>query len=150
MAFSNLSMLGGGNRKKSLVNSWMFPSVPARFLPTSINGVNPTYSPWPTAGPKTFSVSNNGIGNYIINGKSNTTLSLKRGLTYTFNINAEGHPFWINTISTLGTDYAFNDGVTNNGASSSTLTFVVPNNAPSKLYYNCQYHITMAGIINIA
>ena len=31
---SNLFMLGGGNKKVALVNSWNWPSIPARFLPT--------------------------------------------------------------------------------------------------------------------
>jgi hypothetical protein len=167
MAFSNLSMLGGGNRKKSLVNSWMFPSVPARFLPTSINGVNPTTptfttgtrtprptttptpTPTPTAAPNTFNVTNNGSGNYLINGSSNPTLSVTEGQTYFFNINAPGHPFWIKTVSSIGTGNAYNEGVTNNGASNSTITFVVPYDAPSTLYYNCQFHSSMAGIINV-
>jgi len=39
---SNLFMIGGGNKKPALVNSWNWPSIPARFLPTSKTGVNPT------------------------------------------------------------------------------------------------------------
>jgi len=47
--------------------------------------------------PTVFNVTNNGSGNYVINGVSNPTLELVRGQTYTFNVSASGHPFWIKT-----------------------------------------------------
>ena len=97
----------------------------------------------------TFNVTNNGSGNYLINGNSNPTLSLVKGETYTFNINASGHPFWIKTASSIGTSNQYNSGVTNNGTSNGVITFVVPQNAPSTLYYNCQFHISMSGQINV-
>jgi len=96
-----------------------------------------------------YSVSANGSSNYVIDGNSNPTLTLVRGLTYTFNVNASGHPFWIKTVATTGTDNQYNDGVTNNGTQSGTITFVVANNAPSTLYYICQYHGGMVGTINV-
>ena len=99
--------------------------------------------------PNTFNVTNNGLSAYIINGQSNPTLSLTEGETYTFNINAINHPFWIKTVSSTGTGNQYNDGVTNNGTDNGIITFIVPYNAPSTLYYNCQYHISMAGTINI-
>ena len=37
----------------------------------------------------------------------------------------------------------------NNGASNGILTFTVPSDAPSKLYYICQIHNGMTGVINI-
>jgi hypothetical protein len=96
-----------------------------------------------------YSVSTNGASNYVIDGNSNPTLTLVRGVTYTFNVNASGHPFWIKTVATTGTDNQYNDGVTNNGTQSGTITFVVANNAPSTLYYICQFHGMMVGTINI-
>jgi hypothetical protein len=102
-----------------------------------------------TAAPNTFNVTNNGSSNYIINGVSNGTLSVTEGQTYTFNINASGHPFWIKTVSSTGTGNAYNDGVTNNGTDNGTITFVVPYDAPSTLYYNCQFHSSMTGTINV-
>jgi len=48
---------------------------------------------------KVYAVSANGSSNYVINGSSNPTLTLVRGETYTFNVNATGHPFWITTAS---------------------------------------------------
>ena len=114
---------------------------------TPTNTITPTVTL--TSDPYTFNVTNNGASNYIINGASNPTLTLIEGQTYTFNINSIGHPFWIKTQISTGTANAYNDGVTNNGIDNGVITFVVPYNAPSTLYYVCQFHISMAGNINI-
>jgi len=97
----------------------------------------------------TYSVTNSGSGAYLIDGQPNPTLSITEGQTYIFNINASGHPFWIKTVSSTGTGNQYNDGVTNNGTDNGTITFIVPYNAPSTLYYNCQYHSAMAGTISV-
>lgn len=99
--------------------------------------------------PSRYEVSNEGTGAYIINGVANPTLELVQGEVYTFVISAPGHPFWIKTVNSTGTANAYNTGVTNNGTDSGTITFIVPFGAPSTLYYNCQYHSAMAGVINI-
>lgn len=109
----------------------------------------PTTTTTTTVEPNTFNVTNNGSGNYVINGESNPTLNITEGQTYTFNILAIGHPFWINTVNSIGTGNAYNDGVTNNGTDNGTITFVVAYDAPSTLYYNCQFHSSMAGTINV-
>lgn len=80
---------------------------------------------------------------------ANPTLSLTRGLTYTFIISAPGHPFWIKTIQGAGTGNAYTTGVTGNGTDNGTITFVVGAGAPSTLYYNCSAHSPMFGVINI-
>jgi hypothetical protein len=97
----------------------------------------------------TFTVTNSGASAYTIDSASNPALTLQRGGTYTFNVSATGHPFWIKTAQTTGTGSAYNTGVTNNGADSGTITFTVPNDAPSTLYYICQFHGAMTGTINI-
>jgi subtilisin family serine protease len=102
---------------------------------------------------QSFSVGNNGSSNYTFSGAaagSNPTLNLVQGATYTFNISAVGHPFYIKTVNSTGTGNAYNTGVTNNGTANGTLTFTVPFGAPSTLYYNCQFHSSMAGTINIS
>jgi hypothetical protein len=86
---------------------------------------------------------------WIIGIQANPTLNLTRGLTYTFTISAPSHPFWIKTIQSTGTANAYNTGVTNNGTDSGTITFVVSAGAPDTLYYNCQFHPLMFGVINI-
>ena len=117
--------------------------------PTPTLTSTPTPTPTSTTDPNTFNVTNDGSSNYLINGQSDPTLTLTEGQTYTFNVNATGHPFWIKTVSSTGTGNTYNSGVTNNGTDSGTITFVVPYDAPSTLYYNCQFHSSMAGIINI-
>ena len=79
----------------------------------------------------------------------NPTIYLYRGLVYHFNINAAGHPFYINTVNGTGTSNAYNAGVTNNGTQSGVIRFEVPMDAPQTLYYNCQYHGAMNGTIVI-
>jgi hypothetical protein len=98
----------------------------------------------------TFAVTNVGAGAYSIDGNSNPTLNLVRGNTYTFSVNASGHPFWIKTAAVTGTSSAYNDGVTNNGVAVGTISFTVPNDAPSTLYYICQIHSSMQGVLSIS
>ena len=102
------------------------------------------------AGSRSYTVTNSGSGAYVIDGSNNPTLNLLRGFTYTFNINASGHPFYIKTAQTTGTGNQYTSGVTGNGTQSGTLTFAVPYNAPSTLYYICQYHSAMKGTISIS
>jgi hypothetical protein len=119
--------------------------------PTNTPTQTPTNTPTPTSttASNIFNVTASGSSAYIINGQSDPTLTLTEGQTYTFNVNATGHPFWIKTVSSTGTGNAYNSGVTNNGTASGTITFIVPYDAPSTLYYNCEFHSSMAGIINI-
>jgi plastocyanin len=88
-------------------------------------------------------------GKYIINGEENPGIWAARGQTYTFEINAEGHPFWIKTEMTVGSENAYNEGVKNNGTEVGTITFTVPSDAPKKLFYVCEFHNTMQGEIEI-
>lgn len=96
-----------------------------------------------------FNVTASSSLNYTINGESDPTLTLVRGFSYTFNINASSHPFWIKMAQGTGTGNAYNDGVTNNGENVGVITFDVPNDAPDTLYYNCQFHSGMTAPINI-
>jgi hypothetical protein len=95
----------------------------------------------------TFTVTAAG-GIYVVNGTNNPVLTMYRGQTYTFNINASGHPFYIQTSAgSYSSTNVYSNGVTGNGTN--TLTFVVPNNAPSTLYYVCEIHSNMGNQINI-
>jgi len=100
---------------------------------------------------KIFYVSNSGISAYIFNGitGSNPTITLVRGVEYRFELSASGHPFYIKTTQTTGPASAYNVGVTNNGDDSGSIVFAVQVDAPNTLYYNCQFHSEMAGVINI-
>lgn len=88
-------------------------------------------------------------GKYIIDGSPNPILVLVRGREYVFNVDAEGHPLWIKTSPELGAvdDYPY--GVTNNGTDRGEVMFRVPNEAPSKLYYVCEFHETMRNEIRV-
>ncbi len=98
-----------------------------------------------------YFVTNNGNLSYQFSGISdiNPSLTFQRGDTVVFNVVAEGHPLWIKTVAVTGTDNAYNNGVTNNGADNGTITFVIPDDAPTVLVYQCQNHTLMNGLINI-
>ena len=99
-----------------------------------------------------FTVTNNGAGSYSVNGTQSATLTLSRGVTYTFNINAPGHPFYIQTSGNgYNASNVFSSGVslTSGTRDSGVITFQVPQNAPDILYYQCQFHSSMYGQINI-
>ena len=95
-------------------------------------------------------LTNSGSGAYVIDGANNPTLTLVRGQTYFFTVNATGHPFWIQTVSGgYSAGNVYNTGVTNNGTASGGITFTVAAGAPSTLYYYCQFHSSMGGTISI-
>ena len=101
-------------------------------------------------GGATYTVVNGGASNYTINGTANPTLNLLRGFIYYFSVAATGHPFWIKTAQVTGTGSDYTSGVTNNGIENGTVIFQVPFDAPSTLYYICQYHGSMTGVISIS
>ena len=107
--------------------------------------------PTGSSGGITFTVTNSGAGAYVINGASNPTLSVIRGHRYVFNVNATGHPFWIQTSSgAYNAGNVYSTGTTNLGAQNGTIIWEVPFDAPSTLYYVCQYHSAMAGSISVS
>ena len=86
----------------------------------------------------------------------NPIVTLYRGNTYKFNVNAKGHPLWIMTepykdkLSADGsTSTLYTTGVTNNGTADGTVTFTVPTSAPDTLYYQCGNHDAMYGVLQI-
>jgi hypothetical protein len=101
-----------------------------------------------TAVSADFSVVNNGLSAYTINGQNNPGLTLQRGKTYTFDVNASGHPFWIKTVQGNGSSNGYS-GTANNGTQVGTVTLTLPSNAPGTLFYNCQIHAAMTGIITV-
>lgn len=84
-------------------------------------------------------------GKYVINGVTTGSLSLEKGMTYTFtNSSNSAHPFRLSQTMdgthSGGTIYSL--GVTYSG---NILTFVVPSTAPATLYYYCTVHAAMGG-----
>ena len=111
-----------------------------------------------------YTVSHQTVGAYTFTGDSeadNPTLGpMYRGGTYTFTLDSTlaNHPFYLTTDN--GTGFIANayvgeytTGVTgtrgNGQPGYDTLTFVVPYNAPSTLYYQCGVHSPMRGAIRI-
>ena len=94
----------------------------------------------------TLTVVNSGSAGYSIDGGSlNAPITLCRGSTYTFSINAPGHPFYIR--KEMGG--AYDSGITGNHQSVGELVFAVPSDAPSTLLYQCDIHEWMVGAIVI-
>jgi len=109
----------------------------------------------PADNTPTFAVTAPDSGRYQFDGAGtdsddNATLYLYRGFTYKFAVNSSGHPFHIQTSSgAYNASNLYTDNVTNPGTQSGTITWTVQMDAPSTLYYVCQYHSAMAGTINI-
>lgn len=96
----------------------------------------------------------NGTSDYTFTGpglsgaQNDPSLYLQRGKTYKFVNGMGAHPFQIQLTSGQG-GTAYNNGVTNNGTSSGTVTIEVRQDAPDILYYQCTSHANMGGILNI-
>jgi hypothetical protein len=129
------------------------PALPKIMISSADNSVQRIYYGVEGEGAATYTVTNDGTTSYLINSAPNPILTLQKGGTYTFNVSTfdgeGGLPFWIKTSQVTGTSSSYDTGVTNNGTENGTITFTVPNNAPSTLYYICQYNDLMTGIINI-
>ena len=101
-----------------------------------------------------ITVRSSGYSNkYYVDGTETKSLSLKEGYTYYFNVedsSTNNHPLFVGTTSGGG-NYSneYSSGVTYSRATNGTLTFTVPTDAPSTLYYNCGLHSSMGGLINI-
>jgi hypothetical protein len=96
-----------------------------------------------------FGVTSSGSSAYTFSGATtgnNPTLTLQKGKTYRFDVNASGHPFMIR-VSSGGSSYT--NGVVNAGTQSGAVYFTVPDDAPTSLVYQCSAHAAMVGTINI-
>ncbi len=121
-------------------------TTPTTTAPTS----TPTTTP-PTSTPNTtFNVTNIGSTSYVINGQTNPTLTVTRGVTYTFAVNVSGHPFWLQTQSgAYNSNIIYSSGVVGGGSTVGTITWRVPNDAPSTIFYVCKWHPSQNGQINV-
>jgi len=124
------------------------------------NGTGSNILPIPENHQRVYTIVNSGsIGFKFddVNNSLNATLTLIRGVTYKFNVDATDefgglfYPFWIRTaqIADIGTKYDYNKGVINNGDSTGTITFTVPYDAPNTLYYVADNNSVMGGKLNI-
>ena len=80
----------------------------------------------------------------------NPPLKLYKGQTYTFNISSPGNPFSFMTKRSTGTVYRYiTDNINNYGVTNGSITFTVPLDAPSVLYYQSETDIDLGGSISI-
>ena len=109
-----------------------------------------------TSSTYSITVTAQSSSNYILSGTdqngdvsgNDPSVSAKVGDTLNFNLNSPGHPFYLIKVSNGGTDSNnLIDGVTNNGASSGTISWT-PSEAGT-YYYICEYHPSMLGTITI-
>ena len=133
-------------------------SVAINFNPTRlINNIVGTSNTSLSAKTYNINVNNLGTASYNISGTdrdgrllgSNESVSIMKGDTVNFIVNASGHPFWINTTNTTGTGSSVTTGVTNNGSESGTVSWDTTNITAGTYYYNCQNHVTMNGVITV-
>lgn len=110
----------------------------------------------PTLVQSTFRVSGTSVPNhyYFDIGAlgDDPPLTLIRGYRYEFNINVPGHPFWLQ--SSAGAYNPSNvltsaTGVYNNGTSNGRISFIVPYNLSSPIYYVSQNNSSMSGTITL-
>ena len=80
---------------------------------------------------------------------ANPRLTLYRGQTYKFKINAVGYPFCIKSNPIAGPSYFYNSGVSNQLTENGILEFTVPHEAPSLLFYLNNNDINTVGMIDI-
>jgi hypothetical protein len=96
----------------------------------------------------TINVTNQLASAYLFNGSNpNGTITLVRGQTYTFQVNATGHPFHITTAPGLPVQDSTDPGISGNGTASGPVTFAVSSSTVSQLAYQCGVHTAMFGTI---
>ena len=69
---------------------------------------------------------------------NNPTITLYRGQTYIFDVNAPRNSFYIRSSVIDGMSSNYTKGVTNSGTQNGKVTFTVPFDAPDVLYYQSQ------------
>lgn len=123
---------------------------------STVSGPAGPTGPQRTSKTYTVTVANDGVQNrYYIDSVKQDTLHLIRGQKYVIDVSdstTDTHPFYFQTTDNTGGYDAgnlYSSGVTNNGATTGTITFVVPYDAPSTLYYRCGAHSGMGGTISI-
>jgi hypothetical protein len=97
----------------------------------------------------TFNVVNSGTVSYVINGATNPTLTVVRGYSYFFSVNASGSHFFLKTAQGIGLANQYGLGVTNNGDDVGGILWTVDAGAPSTLYYQSQENSGQTGTINV-
>ena len=79
----------------------------------------------------------------------NADIEISRGDVLTFELNAQGHPFWIKTKEGTGQDNAVSSGISGvgQGETSGVLIWDTTRIEEGTYYYQCEYHAAMVGKI---
>ena len=152
---ANLTSLNASELSSGTVPDGRFPATLPTISGENLTNVNAVFAT--KAGIATYTsswaVTANGSSHYRFAGPGNLstqddpTIYLVRGQQYEFDLNASGHPFLIR-VGSGGTEYT--DGVTTVGNNQTgKIRFDVPMDAPSELFYQCQYHSGMFGKFEI-
>jgi hypothetical protein len=137
-----------------------------QVMPTTNRAGFPQHAGAAYGDPKTYNISvgNSGSGAYTMSGTdrngavsgSNPTITIHRGDTVNFNVNASGHPFYIKTsgAGTGTTNQVQYPTASGQGTQSGTVTWSPNQRTPSttggeSFKYICQYHSAMQGTINV-
>jgi len=120
--------------------------VPSSITPPSLVAPTISYTVGTTTGAYVFTGTRAG---------NNPDLGpMRRGGTYTFDLTATGHPFYLTTDN--GTNYVagsyvgeYTTGVTGSRNETGQLVITVDASAPDTLYYQCGVHSAMRGTIQI-
>ena len=90
-----------------------------------------------TNSARTIKILDNSNADYVIDGANDPTLSVDERILISWYSSSVYYilPPKTALVTELGNQYT--TGVTNNGTESGTVTFTVPYNAPSTLYYIC-------------
>jgi hypothetical protein len=134
---------GGGGSMNDLIDD-ASPQL-GGDLDVNGNSVAYTFSLTGSSSPN-YRFSDSG-SNFFNSTTSNPTLYLTRGTQYNFANIAVSHPFRIQSVNSAG-GTLYNTGVTNNNGTG-TVTFTPTMDAPDELYYYCNAHSSMKGIIKI-
>ena len=95
-----------------------------------------------------YYITNSGSGSYTVNGVANGPVEFIKGKKYRIHINASGHPFWIQTVlGAYSAGNVYSTGITGNGTQVGHIIVELPQNAPDNLYYVCQFHSSMSGVV---
>ena len=136
-----------------------------QVMPTTNRAGFPQHagSTWGDSKTWNISVGNSGSGAYTMTGTdrngvvsgSNPTITIHRGDTVNFSVNASGHPFYTNRVAGTGTNnYVLYPQASGQGAQNGTVSWTPSQRTASstggeQFYYNCEYHGAMQGTINV-
>ena len=82
---------------------------------------------------------------------TNADIKISKGVLLKFELDAQGHPFWIKTEEGIGKDNDVSSGISGvgQGKTSGVLIWDTTEIMEGTYYYQCEYHARMFGKINV-